>query len=149
MENGQDKERIIKLAENLDNDLENMDIDKLIPYFSDDCEIEMFGLTLKGTLGLKKWLNWFFKSFSSIKFEPIVILVEGNIFFEEFYLHGVTKRSKKITGKIAEVLIYENYKIKSLRLYLDRLNFAEASVNGFLEKKIVNLIKKKSIKGLD
>jgi hypothetical protein len=142
------RERILKLASDLDNDLEKMNIDTLLPYFSDDCEVELLGITLKGRLGLIKWLNWFFDSFSSIKFEPIVIMVEGDTFFEEFYIYGTTIDNQKIAGKIAEVLIYENYKIKSLRLYFDRLNFAEASINGFIGKLVTNLIKKKSIKGL-
>ena len=144
----QNKEAILKLASDLDNDLEKMDVEALIPYFVDDCEIELLGVSLKGISGLNKWLLWFFESFSSIKFEPIVIMVEGSVFFEEFYIHGVTKNDKKLTGKIAEVLVYENYKIKSLRMYFDRLNFADASITGFLGKKIVKLIKNKSLKGL-
>ena len=148
MTNLQSKERILKLASDLDQDLEKMDIEALIPYFDENCEIELLGLSLKGIPGLKKWLKWFFESFSSIKFEPIVIMVEWNVFFEEFFIHGITNYQKKITGKIAEVLVYENYKIKSLRLYFDRLNFADASITGFLEKKIVKLIKSKSLKGL-
>jgi len=144
----QTKERLLKLASDLDEDLEKMDVEALVPYFADDCEIELLGISLKGISGLKKWLFWFFESFSSIKFEPIVIMVEGSVFFEEFYIHGVTKNNKKLTGKIAEVLVYENYKIRSLRLYFDRLNFADASINGFIEKRIVKLIKNKSLKGL-
>ena len=54
----QDKQQILKLAENLDNDLERKDIKRLIPYFSEDCEIEIFGLTLKGHTDLNKW-QWF------------------------------------------------------------------------------------------
>ena len=148
MTNLQSKERILKLASDLDQDLEKMDIEALIPYFDENCEIELLGLSLKGISGLRKWLKWFFDIFSSIKFEPIVIMVDGSVFFEEFYVHGVTKNNKKLTGRIAEVLVYENYKIKSLRLYFDRLNFADASITGFLEKKIVKLIKSKSLKGL-
>ncbi len=144
----QTKERLLKLASDLDEDLEKMDVEALVPYFADDCEIELLGISLKGISGLKKWLFWFFESFYSIKFEPIVIMVEGSVFFEEFYIHGVTKNNKKLTGKIAEVLVYENYKIRSLRLYFDRLNFADASINGFIEKRIVKLIKNKSLKGL-
>jgi hypothetical protein len=148
MANSQNKEKILKLASDLDNDLEKMNIEALIPYFDENCEIELLGVFLKGISGLKKWLKWFFESFSSIKFEPIVIIVEGGVFFEEFFIHGITNKGRKLTGKIAEVLEYENYKIKSLRLYFDRLNFADASITGYLEKKIVKLIKNKSLKGL-
>lgn len=148
MGNNQSKEKILKLAEDLDNDLEKMDIELLIPYFDENCEIELLGVSLKGISGLTKWLKWFFESFSSIKFEPIVIMVEGGVFFEEFFIHGITNSGKKLTGKIAEVLEYENYKIKSLRLYFDRLDFADASITGFFERRVVKLIKNKSLKGL-
>jgi hypothetical protein len=144
----QEKEKILQLAKDLDNNLEKKDINKLIPYFSKDCEIEFLGLKLKNHSGLKKWLNWFFNLIPTIKFEPIVIMVEGNIFFEEFFIHTTTKNNKELSVKIAEVLEYENYKVKSLRLYLDRLLFADVALNGFLSRKIVKLIKNKSLEGL-
>ncbi|MFX1470212.1 MAG: hypothetical protein ACFFB8_16295 [Promethearchaeota archaeon] len=49
----QDKDKILKLAADLDNDLELQTVDKLIPYFSEDCEIEIFGLKLRGKFELK------------------------------------------------------------------------------------------------
>lgn len=121
---------------------------KLIPYFSEDCEIEIFGLKLKGKSNMKKWLNWFFNLFVTIKFEPIVIMVDNNIFFEEFIIHVTFKQGKKVSVKLAEVLEYQNYKIKSLRLYLDRLEFADIFATGFLSKKLVKLFIKRSLKGL-
>ena len=148
MSESQKKDKILKLAADLDDDLEKRDINKLISYFSEDCEIEILGLTLKSHSGVKKWLDWFFKSFESIKFEPIVIIVDNDTFFEEFFIHGITNNNVKLNVKVSEVLIYENYKIKSLRLYLDRLMFADAVITGFLGKKLVNLFKKKSLEGL-
>jgi ketosteroid isomerase-like protein len=144
----QNTNKILQLARDLDADLEKKDINKLISYFSEDCVIEILGLKLKDHSGLKKWLNWFFELIPSIKFEPIVIIVEKNIFFEEFFIHTNTKNNKKVSVKVAEVLEYENYKVKSLRLYLDRLLFADFASNGFLSKKIVKLIKNKSLQGL-
>ena len=144
----QDKDKILNLAANLDKDLETQDEAKLIPYFSEACEIQIFGLKLKGIANLRKWLNWFFNLFDTIKFEPIVIMVENSIFFEEFVIHVTFQRGKKLSVKLTEVLEYENYKIKSLRLYLDRLEFADVFTQGFLSKKIVKMIKKKSFQGL-
>jgi len=144
----QKKEKILQLAADLDNDLEKKDIDKLMSYFSEDCEIEMLGIRLKTHSGVKKWLEWFFSSFKSINFKPIVIMVENDTFFEEFFIQGITTNNTELNIKVSEVLVYENYKIKSLRLYLDRLLFADAAITGFFGKKIVNLIKKKSLEGL-
>ena len=148
MNTTQDKQKIIKLAENLDNDLERKDIHNLILYFSEDCEIELFGLTLKGHNDLKKWLHWFFNLFDTIQFEPIIILVENNIFFEEFGIKVTYNQGKSLYIKVAEVLEYENYKIRSLRLYLDRLQFSDILSEGFFSKRVIKLIKKKSLNGL-
>jgi ketosteroid isomerase-like protein len=144
----QDKEKILKLAKNLDTDLERKAINKLIPYFSEDCEIEIFGLTLKGHKDLEKWLNWFFDLFDIIQFEPIVIIVKNNIFFEEFGLKATYNHGKSLDVKLAEVLEYKNYKIRSLRLYLDRLQFSDVLAKSFFSKMLVNIIKKKSLKDL-
>ncbi len=148
MNDYQDKAKIIKLAEDLDNDLEIKNINKLGAYFSENCEIEILGLKLRSKTNLKKWLSWFFNLFDTVKFEPIVIIVEKNIFFEEFIIHITFKRGKNLSVKIAEVLEYQNYKIKSLRLYLNRLEFADILTTGFLSKKLVKLIIKRSLKGL-
>ncbi len=148
MNESQNEKKIVKLAENLDNDLELQDVNKLIPYFSDECEIEIFGLKKKGKNDLKRWLNWFFNLFDTIKFEPIVIMVQNNIFFEEFFISVTFKKGEKLRVKVAEVLEYQNYKIRSLRLYLDRLEFADVIANGFLAKRIIKLIIKRSLKGL-
>lgn len=145
----QDKEKIIQLAANLDNDLETKDIGKVIPYFSEDCEIELLGIMLRGLSGVRNWLEWFFDMFERIKFEPIVIMVQDDIFFEEFKITVFSKNNKKISVKMAEVLKYENYKIKSLRLYFDRLELAESVIDGFFTKKIIKAIKKKSLEGLE
>ncbi len=148
MNEDQIKNKILKLAEELDNDLELQDIDKLIPYFSQDCEIEIFGLKIKGKEKLKDWLNWFFTLFDTIKFEPIVIMVEKNIFFEEFIIHVSFNQGKELSVKVAEVLDYQNYKIKSLRLYIDRLEFSDVIATGFFSKKLIKLIQKRSIRDL-
>jgi hypothetical protein len=148
MNESQNKEKIIKFAEELDNNLELQDADKIIPYFAKDCEIEIFGIKLKGKENLKKWLEWFFNLFDTIKFEPIVIIVENNIFFEEFIIHVSFQQEKKLSIKVAEVLEYQNSKIKSLRLYLDRLEFADVIATGFLSKQIIKVIQKKSLEGL-
>ena len=144
----QKKEKILKLASDLDKDLESQKIDKVLTYFSEDGEIELFGLNLVGKEGIKKWLTWFFGICDKIQFEPIVIMVEGDTFFEEFIIHITQKNGKTLSVKVAEVLIYEDFKIKSLRLYLDRLQFSELIIDGFFGKKIVETIKKKSLNGL-
>jgi hypothetical protein len=75
-------------------------------------------------------------------------MVTNGVFFEEFKVTGTLPNGKIVESKQSEVLVYENYKIKSLRLYFDRLDFADLVVNDFLSKRIVKMLKSRSLKGL-
>jgi hypothetical protein len=75
-------------------------------------------------------------------------MVSNGIFFEEFKVTGTLSNGKIVESKQSEVLVYENYKIRSLRLYFDRLDFADLVVNDFLSKRIVRMLKSRFLKGL-
>ena len=144
----QDPDKIKKVAMDLDNALEVKDFEFLKSCFADDCEIELIGVKLKGISGVEKCLKYIFNYVVKFELKPVVIMVENDIFFEEFIVIAQLTDGSTVESKWAEVLVYENYKIKSLRLYFDRLDFAKAIADGFLSKKIINLIIKKSLKGL-
>lgn len=133
---------------NLDYAIENRDVKSIMNHFDEDCEIELLGITLKGKQGVKKWLNWLFSNIAKIQIKPVIVMIEGDIYFEEFIVKARLKNGKQITSKQAEVLIYENYKVKSLRLYFDRLDFADAVAEGVLSKAIIHKLIKKSQEGL-
>jgi hypothetical protein len=139
-------EEIRKVAMDFDNAVERKDIDFVLSSFVNNCEIELLGITLRGKGGVRKWINWLYENLAEIKLIPVIIMVDGNTFFEEFILKAKLHNGLEIESKQAEVLIYENYKIKSLRLYFDRLDFAE-SIKGFFAKKILGYVKKKSLEG--
>lgn len=142
------KDSIIKLAKDFDDAIETSDITRIIPYFHEECTIELLGSTLEGREGAQKWLEWMFKHLSSMRFEPVVIMVEGNVFFEEFIVHGILNDGGKVRSKQAEVLVFENSLVKSLRLYFDRLDFADAVASGWLTRKIIKKLITESVKGL-
>ncbi len=144
----QDPEKIKKVAMDLDNALEAKDLEFFKSCFTDDCEIELIGVTLKGISGVEKWWNYTFSYVKSFTLKPVVIMVDNDIFFEEFIVNAQLHDGSIVKSKWAEVLVYENYKVKSLRLYFDRLDFANAIADGYLSKKLINLIIKKSLKGL-
>lgn len=144
----QDPDKIKKIAMELDNALEAKDFEFLKSCFTSDCEIELIGLKLKGISGVEKWLKYIFNYVVKFKLEPVVIMVEDDVFFEEFIVNAQLPDGTTIKSKWAEVLVYEDYKIKSLRLYFDRLDFAKAIAGGYISKKIINFIIKKSLKGL-
>lgn len=131
-----------------DNAIESKDIDHMVSFFADDCEIELMGIKLRGKEGARRWLEWLFGTLVDVKFKPVIIIVEGNVFFEEFILEGTLPNGKVVESKQSEVLVYENYKIKSLRVYFDRLDFADAVADGFVSKKIVKTLISRSLKGL-
>ena len=140
--------KLRKAAMALDNAIESKNIGEILASFADDCEIELLRQRLFGKEGVKKWLDWLYKNFWQIKFQPIVIIVKGNTLFEEFIIRARLHSGIEIKSKQAEVVVYENDKIKSLRLYFDRLDFAESVTKDPISKATINRIIKKSLAGL-
>ena len=144
----QDEDRIREVAMDFDNAIESKNIDQMVSFFADDCEIELMGIKLSGKDGARRWLEWLFDTLIEVKFKPIMIIVEGNVFFEEFILVGTLPNGRTVESKQSEVLVYEDYKIKSLRVYFDRLDFADAVAGDFVSRKIVKTLISRSLKGL-
>jgi ketosteroid isomerase-like protein len=132
----------------LDSAIENKDPDAVIACFADDCEIELLRHSLVGKAGVKKWFSWLFKNIWQIKFQPVKIMAEGNTLFEEFIIRARLRSGSEVKSKQAEVLIFENDKIKSLRLYFDRLDFADTLTKDPVSKAVLSRIIKKSLEGL-
>jgi ketosteroid isomerase-like protein len=144
----QDSERIREVAMEFDNAIEARNIDAISESFTEDCEIELMGITLSGKEGVRKWVNWLFNSVPEIKFTPVVIMVNEGVFFEEFIVTSTLSNAKVVRSKQSEVLVYENYKIKSLRIYFDRLDFSDFVLRDFLSKRVVKMLKSRSLRGL-
>ena len=73
-----------EVARDFDDLIEKKDQEALLDFFSKECEVQMFGVVLRGIEGARKWLNWLFSNASSVRFEPIMILTDGDALFEEF-----------------------------------------------------------------
>jgi ketosteroid isomerase-like protein len=142
-------EKIRQSAAELDHAIENKDLDRILSSFSDNCEIELLGLKLTGKEGLRKWIDWMYTHLAEIRFTPVTIMVDENIFFEEYILEGRLHDGTKVQSRQAEVLIYENYKVKSLRLYFDRLDFVNSVAKGVISKAVIRRLVRKSLKGLE
>ena len=148
MEGKNSAEEIQKVALALDNAIENKRLDAVLLCFADDCEIEMLRNSLVGKAGVEKWFDWLFKNIRQIKFQSVVSMAEGNILFEEYIMRARLHSGPEVKSKQAEVLVFENDKIKSLRIYFDRLDFADAVARDPVSKAVVNRIIKKSLDGL-
>jgi len=149
MNNKQSEDQIRKLAKALDDAIERQNTEEIVSYFSDDCEIELLGIKLTRKEGLKKVISWMNRYLKEITFIPITIMVDGNTFFEEFSVKAKARGGKEIQVKQTEVLVYDDeYKVKSLRLYFDRLELAAAYTSNPIEKTMVSQLSKASLKGL-
>ncbi|MBC8476857.1 MAG: nuclear transport factor 2 family protein [Dehalococcoidia bacterium] len=148
METEKSTDEIRRVAMALDNAIENKDPDAVISCFADNCEIELLRHSLVGKAGVKKWFGWLFKNIRQIKVQPVKIMAEGNTLFEEFIIRARLHSGPEVKSKQAEVLIFENDKIKSLRLYFDRLDFVDTLAKDPVSKAVVNRIIKKSLEGL-
>ena len=149
MQFSENEEKIKEIASALDDAIESKNYEEILSYFADDCEIELLGLEIKGKENVKKWLNWMFSHIKEIRFEPVLIMIQGNSFFEELVVKAELHNGASVTSKQSEVLIYEELKVKSLRLYFDRLDFADSFNKGFLNRYIIKKIIKRSLKGLN
>ena len=148
MENVQTVEKIRQVAKDLDDTLETKNIEQILYFFADDCEIELLGVTVTGKEGAGRWLKWQFEHVKEVKLVPVVIMIEGDTFFEEFIVKARLHGGTEVQSKQAEVLVYEDYKVKSLRLYFDRLDFADSIAKGLISKAVVRRLIKMSTKGL-
>jgi hypothetical protein len=145
-----DEKHIRTKAKALDDAIEKGVIEDILPFFAPGCQLELFGVQLQGHQGLQKALKWMSKYLTDIKLTPIVIMIDGHIFFEEFTVDANTPNGKQVQIKQAEVLEYDSeYKVKSLRLYFDRLLLAKESVTNVFDKWLINRIIRSSISGLE
>jgi ketosteroid isomerase-like protein len=142
-------DQIRKVAKLLDDAVEKQNIEEIESFFSDDCDVELLGVRLSGKRGLRKALDWMFLYLKDISFIPVTIMIEGDTFFEEFIVRAKSKGGKEIEMKQAEVLIYDSdYKVKSLRLYFDRLGLADAVASNILDRIAIKRLIKASVKEL-
>jgi ketosteroid isomerase-like protein len=148
LEHVQSSEAILKTVLNLDKAIEDRNIEAVLTKFSIDCEIELLGVKLAGRDGVKKWMKWQFKHMAKVEFLPITKMVSGNTFFEEYIAKAKLHDGEEIRSKQAVVLQFKNSMIKSLSLYFDRLDFADAVAKDVISKTIVKELVKKSIEGL-
>jgi len=145
----EDIDEIRNNAKALDDAIEKHNIEEILSYFSDDCEIELLGIKLRGKNGLNKAINWIYEHLKEIILVPITIMIDGNVFFEEFTVEAKAKDGKVIQVKQAEVLVYDdNFKVKSLRLYFDRMELAHALNVNPIDKYLIGKMVKASLKGL-
>ena len=148
MSHNKKSERIRSEAKKLDDAVEDKDMETILSCFAENCEIELFGVQLAGKDGIQKGINWMYNKLDEIKFEPLHIIVDDNIFFEEFFLKAKPESGAEVRIKAAEVLIYRDLKITSLRLYLDRMQLGNLFADGWLEKYLFQKMNSVSLKGL-
>ena len=142
-------EQIRQYAQALDDAIENHDTEEIVSHFSEDCEIELLGIRLTGKEGLRRAIAWMYQHLKEIALIPVTIMIEDNTFFEEFIIKTKVKGSEETQVKQAEVLVYDNeYKVRSLRLYFDRLELAEAFNSNIIEDMMIKQLIKTSLKGL-
>jgi uncharacterized protein (TIGR02246 family) len=141
-------EEIRRVAMDFDKALESKDLQAVMDKFTDDCEIELLGVKLSGREGAEKWVSWLYKHVAKIDFQPVTIMVEGNTFFEEFTVKATFHGGEEARSNQAVVLVFEDLKIKSLRLYFDRLDFSSSIAKDVVSRTIVKEIVKMSLEGL-
>jgi hypothetical protein len=148
MDSGLNEEKIRGLAKQLDDAIEKHDVEGLVAFFSADCEVRLPGITLSGHEGLRRAIHWMYSHLGEIVLVPVTIIIQGNVFFEEFVVKARSSGAD-IEVRQAEVLVYDDeYKVKSIRLYFDRLELARSFSTGPIERLLVGMVSRSSLKGL-
>ena len=148
MANGLEREKIRELAKALDDAIERHDVERLVSYFAEACEIRLPGITLTGREGLRRAIGWMYSYLKEIKLVPVTIMIEGGVFFEEFIVKGAIG-DHDIEVRQSEVLVYDgDYRVTSLRLYFDRLELAQHFPANFIDRFLVRRVSRESLKGL-
>ena len=148
METSLNSEEIRKLAQALDDAIEKHNVQEIVQYFSEECEIHFPGVTLTGREGLRKAIRWMFRYLKEIILVPVTIMIQDNIFFEEFIVKAKVA-GRDIELRQSEVLEYDtDYKVKSIRLYFDRLELAQAFSSNFIDRILIKQVNKASLRGL-
>jgi hypothetical protein len=149
METTLDTGKVRQLAKALDDAIEKHAIEELVSYFSVECEIQLPGIILNGYAGLRKAIDWMYSFLGEITLIPITIIIQDNVFFEEFLMKAKIRGDEEIQAKQAEVLVYDNdYKVTSLRLYFDRLELGKAFSTNAIDRLIINKLIRASLKDL-
>lgn len=141
-------ERMQQVADTFRDAVQDRNVEALVSCFAEDCEVELLNLKLHGRDGVRKWYHWMCGHMKSTSFEHVCSAVNGSIYIEEYIMHGVIHNGKKMHNKQTRVLEFNGDKIKSFRLYLDRLQFADSVVNDFAGKIVVRKFIEISVKGM-
>jgi ketosteroid isomerase-like protein len=88
MDNSLNSEKIRELAKALDDAIEKHDVEELVSYFREDCELQLPGIRLNGHESLRKAIRWMYRYLREIKLLPVTIMIQNNIFFEEFVVQA-------------------------------------------------------------
>ncbi|MBD3405516.1 MAG: hypothetical protein GF411_05195 [Candidatus Lokiarchaeota archaeon] len=143
--------KIADKVRELGDAVESMEIERIASMFTEDCKIYILNKELTGKEGVRAWLNWLFQNLVSISFEPITAAVKGDTFYEEFLVIGTMRSDEVITSRQAEVIVIdrESMKIKSLRLYFDRMDFLNSISTDPITRWASRRLKKRTRKGLE
>lgn len=144
---GKKREKIREIATELDDAIERGNLDDVLDFFADDCEIEFMGLKMRGKEEAEKWFRWLYGNLSEIRFRPVTLMVEGNKLFEEFVMKAKMHDGKEVQSKQAEILDFRRGKVKSLRIYFNVSDFSQ-TVGSFLKKAFVHKFVAQTIKGI-
>ena len=141
-------DEMLKTAKEFGDAVQEKNLERLQSCFTDDCEIELFGIKLRGKTGVKKWYTWTYSHMKKISFDNVRMIVDGDTLFEEYMLNGVIHTGTNMQSRQMRSLVFEGGKVKTFRLYMDRLQFADSIANDFASKIIIRKFAQISVKEL-
>jgi len=115
-------------------------VEKVISLCTEDVTIIDPVGTLKGSEGVRLWMNRIFNRFPKTAIKITRLIGEKNRIVKEYLFEGTTPEG--VTVSLPAVGIYEfrGKKVQKLTQFYDTLTIAQRVVKGWLEKRAINSI---------
>lgn len=143
------EEKIKSLIRDFIEAFTKRDVEKALSFFAEDATYVTPWGTFKGKEEIKRFLTWNAKTVTDLTVTDsgIGIMVQGN---KAVYEHIIGATMEGMKGEVLAMCAYEfsDEKIQHLRTALDRLSIAKQVAKGWLAKKVVNSVVKRTEKGL-
>ncbi len=125
------------------------DIEKALSFFAEDATYVTPWGTFKGKDEIRRFLTWNAQTVTdfTVTDSGIGIMVQEN---KAVYEHILGATMEGVRGEVLSMCAYEfsDEKIQHLRTVLDRLSIAKQVAKGWLAKRVVNSVVKRTEKGL-
>jgi ketosteroid isomerase-like protein len=137
-----------KIVDEIDRAVQRRDVDAVLKHVADDCVVELVGVRLTGKAGVRRWINWLYRTASTLSFSCDTMSLNGSTVWKEYDVHAKLRNGNSVRAKQVALTEFRGDKVQSIRVYFDRLAYAEGLADDFVSRRIVREMVDRSLEGL-